>query len=153
MEGVALIQSCFAGDILLKTYCVAAFIIFTPRVFHISVSWWFFHRSLSDSKSPQFSRTLLSILTDFNNAVVWTVSTHPVISKSSSPCSNPLVIVPRAPITTAIIITFMFHSFFNSLARLRYLFLFSHSFNFALRSTGTAESTILQVLTFLSGRD
>ena len=41
-----------------------------------------FYRSLSDSKSPQLSRTLLSILADLNNAVVWTVSTRPVISKS-----------------------------------------------------------------------
>ena len=50
-----------------------------------------FHWSLSDSKSPQVSRTLLSILAYLNNVVVWTVSTRPVISKSSSPCTNPLV--------------------------------------------------------------
>ena len=31
----------------------------------------FFHWSLSGNKSPQFSRTLLSILTDHNNDVVW----------------------------------------------------------------------------------
>ena len=76
-----------------------------------------FHWSLSDSKSPQVSRTLLSILADHNNAVVWMVSTCPFISKSSSPFINPLVTVPRAPITIAINVTFMFHSFFNSLAR------------------------------------
>ena len=45
--------------------------------------------SLSDSKSPQVSWTHLSILADPNNAVVWTVSTRPVIFKSSSPCTNP----------------------------------------------------------------
>ena len=39
--------------------------------------------SLSDSKSPQVSRTLLSILTVLNNAVVWMVSYCPLISKSS----------------------------------------------------------------------
>ena len=50
-----------------------------------------FHWSLSNSKSPQVSRTLLSILAVPNNAVVWTVSTSPVIFKSSSPCTNPLV--------------------------------------------------------------
>ena len=38
---------------------------------------------MSDSKSTQVSRTLLSILADFNNAVVWVVSTCPLISKSS----------------------------------------------------------------------
>ena len=50
-----------------------------------------FHWSLRDSKSPQVSRTLLSILTVLNNAVVWMVSTRPPTSKSSSPFSNPLV--------------------------------------------------------------
>ena len=107
-----------------------------------------FHWSLSDSKSPQVSRTLLSIVADLNNAVVWTVFTHPVISKSYSPCTYPLVNVPRTPITIGIIITFMFHSFFNSLARFRYLSLFSLSFNFTQWSAGTAKSTILQVLSF-----
>ena len=72
-----------------------------------------FHWSLCDSKSPHVSRTLLSILANLNNAVVWTVSTRPVISKSSSPCTNPLVTVPRAPITIGIIVTFMFHNFFQ----------------------------------------
>ena len=69
------------------------------------VSYW----SLSDSKSPQVSRTLLNILADLNN-VVWMVSTRPLISKSSSPCINPLVTVPRAPITIGITVTFMFYS-------------------------------------------
>ena len=107
-----------------------------------------FHWSLSDSKSPQVSRTLLSILTVLNNAVVWMVSTHPPTSKYSSPFSNPLVTVPNAPITIGKIVTCMFHSFFNSLARSRYLSFFSHSFSFILWSAGTAKSTILQVLFF-----
>ena len=72
-----------------------------------------FHWRLSDSKSPQVSRTLLSILAVFNNAVVWMVSTHSPTSKFSSPFNNPLVTVPKAPITIGIIVTFMFHSFFN----------------------------------------
>ena len=88
-----------------------------------------FRRILSDSKSPQVFRTLLSILTDLNNAVVWTVSTHPVFFKSSSPCTNLLVTVPRVSITISIIVTFIFHSFFTSLARSRYLSFFSLSFN------------------------
>ena len=71
-------------------------------------------------------------MADLNNAVVWMVFTHPVIYKSSSACTNPLVTVPVAPITIGIIITYMFHSFFNSLAKLRYLSLFSHSFNFPI---------------------
>ena len=107
-----------------------------------------FHWSLSDSKSPQVSRTLLSILAVLNNAVIWMVSTRPPISKSSSPFSNPLVTVPNAPITIGIIFTCMFHSFFSSLARSRYLSFFSLSFCFILWSTGTAKSTILHVLFF-----
>ena len=39
-----------------------------------------FHWRLSDSKSPQVSKTLLSILAIFNNAVVWMVSTRPQTS-------------------------------------------------------------------------
>ena len=108
-----------------------------------------FHWSLSDSKSPQVSKTLLSILAVLNNAVVWMVSTRPPTSKSFSPFSNPLVTVPNAPITIGIIVTCMFHSFFNSLARSRYLSLFSHSFSFILWSARTAKSTILQVLFFV----
>ena len=105
-----------------------------------------FHWSLSDSKILQVYRTLLSILAVLNNAVVWMVSTSPPTSKSSSPFSNPLVTVPNAPITIGIIVTYMFHSFFNSLARSRYLSFFSHSFSFILWSAGTAKSIILQIL-------
>ena len=70
-----------------------------------------FHWRLSDSKSPQVSRTLLSILAVFNN-VVWMVSTRPPTSKSSRPFSNPLVTVPKAPITIGIIVIviFLFYS-------------------------------------------
>ena len=71
-----------------------------------------FHWSLSDSKSPQVSRTLLSILAVLNNVVVWMVSTRPPTSKSSSPFSNPLVTVPNAPITIGIIVTCMFHYYY-----------------------------------------
>ena len=112
-----------------------------------------FHWSLSDSKSPQVSRTRLMILAVLSNAVIWIVSTRPPTSKSSRPFNNPLVIVPKAPITIftnlRTIVTFMFYSFFNSLARSRYLSFFSHSFRFILWSAGTAKSTILQILFFV----
>ena len=107
-----------------------------------------FHWSLNDSKSPQVSRTFHSILVVLNNAVVWIVSTRPPTSKSSSPFSNLLVTVPNAPITIGVIVTCMFHRFFNFLARSRYLSFFSHSFSFILWSAGTAQSTILQILFF-----
>ena len=107
------------------------------------------HWSLSDSKSPQVSRTRLRILAVLSNAVVWIVFTRPPISKSSRPFNNPLVIVPNAPITIGTIVTFTFHSFFNSLARSRYLSFFSLSFRFILWSAGTAKSTILQIPFFM----
>ena len=107
-----------------------------------------FHWSLSNSKSPKVSRTLLSILAILNNVVVWMVSTRPRTFKSSSPFNNPLVTVPKAPITIGIIVTFMFLSFFNSLARSKYLSFFSISFSFILWSAGTVKSTILQILFF-----
>ena len=72
-----------------------------------------FHWSLSENKSPQVFRTLFSILAVLNNAVVWLVSTRPPASKSSSSLNNPFVTVPKAPITIGIIVTFMFHSFFQ----------------------------------------
>ena len=72
-----------------------------------------FHWRLSDSKSPQDSRILLSILGVFNNAILWMVSTRPPTSKYSRSIINPLVTVPKAPITISIIVTFMFHSFFQ----------------------------------------
>ena len=90
------------------------------------------HWMLSNSKSLQVSRTLLSILSDINNAVVWMVSTCPLISKSSSPCTNPLVTVPRAPITIGIIVTLMFHSlfFFQFLRKVQVLIFFFVFFQF-----------------------
>ena len=88
-------------------------------------SFW----SLSDCKSI-FS-ILLSILADLNNTIVWMVSDPLIISMFPSPCINPLVTVPRAPITIGVIVTFMFHSFFfNSLLRLRYLSFFFTFFQY-----------------------
>ena len=107
-----------------------------------------FHWSLSDSNFPQFSGNRLRIPAVLSNADVWIVSTRPPTSTSSRPFNNPLVIVPNAPITIGTIVTFMFHSFFNSPARSRYLSFFSLSFRFILWSGGTAKSTILQILFF-----
>ena len=75
------------------------------------------------------------------------VSTRPPTFKSSSPFSNPLVTVPKTPITIGIIATFMFYIFFNSPARSRCLSFFSHSFSL-LWSAGTARSTILKIRFF-----
>ena len=108
-----------------------------------------FHWRLSDSKSPQVPRTLLSILTILSSVGVWMISTHLPISKSSSPFNNPLVTVPKAQIMISTIAIFIFHSFFNSLARSRYLSFFTLSFSFILWSTRTAKSTVFQILFLL----
>ena len=80
--------------------------------FHNCVSWWVFLWSLSDSKYPQVSRTLLSILADLNNDVVWMVYTRALIFKSYSVCANPLVILSKVLITISTTFIFMFHIFF-----------------------------------------
>ena len=54
-----------------------------------------FHWNLSD-ESPLVSRTILSILAVFNDAVVWMVTSRSPTSKSSSPINNPLVTVPKS---------------------------------------------------------
>ena len=72
----------------------------------------FFHWSLNNRKSPQVSRTLVSILAYLSNGVFWIVSMHPPISNSSSFLTKRLGIVPWVPITIGITVTFMFNSFF-----------------------------------------
>ena len=128
---------------------VVVIIIIIPLEFSHQCYVMVFHWSLSDSKSPLVSRTRFRILAVLSNAVIWIVSIRPSTSKSPRPFNNPLVIVPKAPITIGIIVTFMFHSFFNSLARSRYISFFSHSFRFILWSAGTAKSTVLQISFFL----
>ena len=103
------------------------------------------HWILSDSKFPQVSRTLLSILADLNNAVVWMLSTCPLISKSSCPCTNPLVTVPRASITIGITVTFMFNRFFYYLSKIwAFIFLFT-CLQFTLWSAVTVKPTVWPV--------
>ena len=118
-------------------------LLFIPLEFFTSVLADGFSQEFDDSKSSQVSRTHLRILDILSNAVIWIVPTRPPTLKFSRPFDNPLVIVPKATITIGIIVTFMFHGFFNSLARSRYLSFFSHSFSFILWSTRTAKSTIL----------
>ena len=90
------------------------------------VSQW----SLSDSKSHQVFRTLLSILAVLKNVVVCMVSTRPSTSKSSSPFNNPLVTVPNEPITIGIISTCMFHNFFQFPSKVEVLILLFTFFHF-----------------------
>ena len=94
------------SNIILKFIMIIMIIIITITIIIIIYSFesFSYQRSLmvsrwSDSKSPQDSRTLLSILVNPNNAVLCMVFTCPLISKSSSSFANPLRVVPNAPIT------------------------------------------------------
>ena len=94
--------------------------------YHYLLLWGFSTPALANGlplefKWQQVSRTLLSILTDLNNTAVWMVFTHSLISKSSSPFTNPLMIVPTSSITIGITVIFLFHSFFSSLGLGTYL--------------------------------
>ena len=77
-----------------------------------------FHWHLSDSKSLQISRTLLSILADLNNAVVWMVLICPPITNFLSKLSGR---IPSMLITIGITIIFIFHRSFSSQAKSTYL--------------------------------
>ena len=79
-------------------------IIIIIIVFSHQLTLMVFDWSLSDSKSPQVSRTLLSILSVLNNVVVWVVST-------------------RLQITIGINLTPMFQSFFQFPSKVQVLIL------------------------------
>ena len=70
-----------AGIIFIYLFNIIIIIIIIIASFYYKFYLMVFHWSLSDSKSAQVSRTLLSILVDLNNAVAWIVlrfSTLPV---------------------------------------------------------------------------
>ena len=97
-------------------------IIYSFRVFHISVTWWFFTGvwvTLSLLKSPG----LLSGFWPFSAMLLFGYS-RPVRQLPSPPG---LLII-----TIGTIVTFVFHCFFNSLARSRYLSFFCEFFTTAL---------------------
>ena len=116
------------------------------RALHISVNRWFF-TGVWVTASLLSSPGLFSVFWSFliMRSFGWSPFVPPT-SKSSSPFCNPLVTVSKAPITIGIIVTFIFHSFFSSLARSRYLSFFSHSFSFILWSTGTAKFLLLLII-------
>ena len=109
-----------------------------------------FHGSLDDSKFLQVSWTLLSILADFVNAVVWIASTRPLISNSFRPFFNPTVTVPRAPNKIGIKVTFMFHNFLKFPIKVAVLiFLFTFFLFFSVVSRGGKVHNFASSLFFL----
>ena len=127
-------------------YCFDILLSYSLQVFHSSSDMVFF---LLKSERQKVASDLQnsSKNPDFNNAVVWMVSILPLISSSPSLFSRFLETVLRAP--TMIDITIIYHNFFSSLARSRYLVGFSPSFTFILCLTGMAKSSKWQVLFFL----
>ena len=95
-----------------------------------------FPMSLIDRKSPLVSRTLLSILADLNNAIVWMIS-H-LNSINLRPLNKVWGTVRSVPFTSGITATFMLYSFFSSLAKSKYLslFLFLSDFHIVIRQDG-----------------
>ena len=79
-----------------------------------------FHWSLSDRKSPQISRTLLSILAALNNSEVWMISIRPLTSKSSSPFNNLLIVIIIIVITFSVFHISISWWFFTGLSDSKY---------------------------------
>ena len=119
------------------------------------LSFWIFLTSFSHqnkliaiySKSPQVSRTLLSILANLNNAV----GSFDGLSSSSDFQLFQFPYHAFETILIASVITSIpvFHSFLNSLERFKYLSLFLFSLIFTLWSAGMAKITIQLVYFFL----
>ena len=131
------------GLIHLMGYLLQCLVLRYTFLIFSSFVWWFplpilsgtFTPTLADGlllnfKWQQLSRTFLSILTNLNNAVVWMVSTYFLIFKSSSPFTQHFGIVLSTSITIGILVTFIFYSFLSSLARSKFLSLFSFSLIF-----------------------
>ena len=68
-----------------------------------------FHWSLSDSKSPQVSKSRPIIQDDLCDAVVWRISALRPIKNTFIPLTKSLVAVPRAPIIT---VTFYYYYYY-----------------------------------------
>ena len=119
----------------------------------------------SDSKSPQVSSTLLSIMADLNTYVVWMVSIHLLISFFSSLLSKPLGTVQTDQIPLYIYSSYIFLSrstaFVVLLATSNYFFrllwyslcgqlgrqipLYSKFFCFCQSSLGPAEEDVMRL--------
>ena len=119
--------------------------LYSLRVFYTSVSWWSL-TGVWETASLFMSPGSFSIFWPTSTMLLFGLS--PLVLRTTLLALNmPLGIVPSASITIVITVTFMFHSFFSSLARYKYLPLFSSLIS-TLWSAGTVQSTIQQVLVF-----
>ena len=134
--------------IIMATFCVAIRFSVSLASFSCQLFLAIFLRFLSHSKFPQVTRTLPSSLVNLCNAINKVVSILPLISKSTVPLFKILGNVPSAPSTIGISLTLMFHNVSSSMARSKYLSIFSLPFISLLWSAEMAKSTILQALFF-----
>ena len=110
------------------------------------MSWWFSTGVWMTANLPMSPGTFLVFWPTLKTQLFgWSPL---VLLFPSLPVPLPIILatVLSVPITIVITITFIFRSFFRSLAMSRFLSLFSLSFNFTPLSTGTAKSTIQQLL-------
>ena len=113
-----LILSWFGGSIPSVRCPLPLFISSIAQSFIILLIWEFFTLAVADGLTAnplKKSRILLNILADLNNVIVWIVSSRPLISKSSNPCTNPSATVLRVPFTIGITVTLIFHPFCSAL--------------------------------------
>ena len=102
-------------SILTDFHCIVAWKDSIYKVMLLFYSFSFFTPAFADgssleSKWVQVSSrwsTLLSLLSNINNAVVCMLSPCPFISKSSCPSTNAFVLLPSTLITISITVTFM----------------------------------------------
>ena len=106
-----------------------------------------FHGILKDRNSLQFSRTLLNILTNVNNAAFCRVFFFDFQLLLFFP--KPLETVPSVPIRTDINFTLMFHTLFCFLAKTMYLSIFSFCFFFYFHSVFRRNGKIHQITSSL----
>ena len=135
---------------LTTIYVSTILLLFTPsRVFLTSISQWFPTEvwvTASLLKSPGLFSVFCPIFTMLLfgwSPLILLFPSHPV----------PVLILCDCTKRTNynwITINFMFNSFFNFLARSRYVSFFLLSFNFTLWSAGTAKSTILFFLLIIT---
>ena len=104
---------------------------------------------MSDSKSPQISRTLPRIQTDLNYVVIRVVSILLLIFIYSSPFINPLEIVSSVRTTTGATVIFLFYAHFTPWEFFTSVLSDGHSLEFEWQSPHVTR-TLLIILAVLN---
>ena len=111
------------------------------RIFFIYCYFFFLH--LSGTKSPQISRTLLSILAEFSRAVVHMIAILPLISRSTIPLYQTFEDRFKAHQIIGITVIVIFYSFFQSSDKIQvFVYSFVFFFFFSLWFDEVAKSIV-----------